>query len=89
MPEFTPYEARITRGRRRGQVARVVGAMNTNEGRRLTCKFRDGSYEMILERYTEPLKHEPNPAHGHRARRTERREQRLLDEVDDFPSFNQ
>ena len=55
MPKFTPYEARITRGRRRGQVARVVGAMDTNEGRRLTCKFRDGSYEMILERYTEPV----------------------------------
>ena len=54
--EFTAYDVRITRGRRRGQLARVVGHMNTNDGRRLTCKFRDGAYEMIPERNTEPLK---------------------------------
>ena len=53
--EFTAY-VRITRGRRRGQLARVVGSMNTNDGRRLTCKFRDGVYEMIPERNTQPLK---------------------------------
>jgi hypothetical protein len=54
--EFTAYDVRITRGRRRGQLARVVAHMNTNDGRRLTCKFRDGAYEMIPERNTQPLK---------------------------------
>jgi hypothetical protein len=32
--------------------------MNTNDGRRLTCKFRDGAYEMIPERNTQPLRTE-------------------------------
>jgi hypothetical protein len=27
-----------------------------NDGRRLTCKFRDGAYEMIPERNTQPVK---------------------------------
>ena len=54
--ELTGYEVRITRSRRRGQVARVVGCMNTADGRRLTCKFKDGTYEMILEQNTERVK---------------------------------
>ncbi len=54
--EFKAHEVRITRGRRRGQLARAVGYMDTNDGRRLTCKFADGSYEMIPERNTQPVK---------------------------------
>jgi hypothetical protein len=54
--EVTAYDVRVTRSRRRGQVARVVGSMNTADGRRLTCKFKDGTYEMILEQNTERVK---------------------------------
>ena len=54
--EFKAYEVLITRGRRRGQVARVVGSMDTADGRRLTCRFADGSYEMILEQNTKRAK---------------------------------
>ena len=54
--KFTAFDVRITRGRRRGQLARVLGSMNTNDGRRLTCKFPDGAYEMISERNTQPLR---------------------------------
>ena len=56
MTEAVGYEVRILKGRRRGDVARVVGSMPSAEGRRLTCKFKDGTYEMILEQNTERVK---------------------------------
>jgi hypothetical protein len=57
-PEFKAYEVQITRGKHRGQTAKVVGDMTVWENdlptnkRKLTCKLADGTFAMIPESST-------------------------------------